>query len=100
MDLRKLSREHRDIGESIIFRTSRKYSGRLGGNFNLLSDKTRDISERLNRVLLRVGFELLVKSLYLKEGYNIYKLRNNPKSNSYFTLMHSFKLKMMVQWRY
>ena len=37
-----------------------------------------EVLRRKDKVLLRMGFEFLIKSLYIKKRWNIYKFRRNP----------------------
>jgi len=82
MDFKEISRDFRLVGKSLFDRT--KYSGRLGKGMRDMHDLAPDINKRVDKILLRVGVEFLLKAVYLKDGYNIYRLNNGVKGKNEF----------------
>lgn len=81
MDLDIIASNYELIGDSIIDRTA-KYSRGIGNSsFRKMSDKINGVSERADKIFLRVGIEFLIKSIYLRDGINIFNLK---KSKNWF----------------
>ena len=77
MNWNEISNRYKNVGKNLIGKTNEGTSGLKDG----LGKGSQDLSDirRTHKVLLRIGFEFLVKSLYLKKGWNIYKFKIRPK---------------------
>ena len=73
MNWEKISDRYRDIGLNLIEKTNEGTSGLKKG----MAHGVQDYSDmrRTHKILLRVGFEFLLKAMYIKNGWNIYYLK-------------------------
>jgi len=72
----EISNRYKEIGINLIEKTNEGTISTKNG----IGQGQQDYSnmKRVHKVLLRMGFEFLIKSLYLSKGWNIYNFKIKP----------------------
>lgn len=70
----EVSKRYRDIRNALIEKTSEGTHGTKRGSGHGADDRKN--IRRTDKILLRVGFEFLLKGLFIKKDYNIYEFED------------------------